>query len=240
MIPPPRKRAQALAQGRSARGRLLIPLALETAACVSARPLADFLSDPTQLANGLLELHRALGSDGVCCLLAGGAECASLDGAPPDVDTMCRPGTRVAASLEACRRLRTTLGDGAALLAGLTGPATLGRELGCDPAAASESFVGLARRFCAAGADLLLVFEPAPPTDEARWADGLRTAANVARFHRVFACLYDRPGPLPRAATVGVGDPVPQDGLVVTDTVLPPAADLAALQAWIAAPSPSG
>jgi hypothetical protein len=66
---PPRKRVQAMAQGRGAGERLVVPLALATAAQISARPLDEFFTDPTQLANGLLELQRAIASEGVVVAL---------------------------------------------------------------------------------------------------------------------------------------------------------------------------
>ena len=45
-----RKRAQAIAKGRGRDHRVIVPLAFETAARISARPLDAFRNDPTQLA----------------------------------------------------------------------------------------------------------------------------------------------------------------------------------------------
>jgi len=199
---PPRKRVQAMAQGRGQGERVVIPLAFDTAASITARPLEEFHHDPTQLANGLLELHRAIAADGLCVALADGFEYASADGGALEIETLCAAGTRVAASLEACRRLRATLGDGAALLAGLTGPATLARQFGVDETTAGAAFTVLVKRYCEAGCDLILACESRPADDEAAWTDALKTAANIARFHRAHALLRGVPGPL--AAPVGV------------------------------------
>ena len=62
---PARKRAQAIAQGRGRNERVVSPLAFAVAARISARPLAEFRSDATQLANGLGELQQALAADGL-------------------------------------------------------------------------------------------------------------------------------------------------------------------------------
>lgn len=233
---PPRKRVQAIVQGRGAGERLVIPLAFDTAASISARPLEDFRHDPTQLANGLLELHRTLGADGVCVALADGMELASADGGELDVDSLCSDGTRVAASLEACRRLRATLGDSAALLAGLTGPATLAVQFGIDEAAAGTAFAALVKRYCEAGCDLVLICEDAPAVDEAAWADALKTTANIARFHRAHALLLGVDGPLPAPVQVALAVSTRGGtGVVTTAGVVAVDADLEDLRGWVAA-----
>lgn len=232
---PPRKRVQAMAQGRGAGERLVIPLAFDTAASISARPLEDFRHDPTQLANGLLELQRTLGADGVCVALADGMELASADGGDLDVELWCGDGTRVAASLEACRRLRATLGDGAALLAGLTGPATLAAQFGVDEARAGAAFTALVKRYCEAGCDLVLICESSPSAS-ADWTDALKTAANIARFHRAHALLVGVDGPLPAPVQVALDDVRPGGaGLVTTAGVVPAETDLEALRSWVTA-----
>ncbi len=239
-LKPPRKRVQGMAQGRGQGERVVIPLAFDTAASISARPLEDFHHDPTQLANGLLELHKAIGADGVCVALADGFELASAAGGALDVDTLCAEGTRVAASLEACRRLRATLGDNAALLAGLTGPATLARQFGLDEAETGAAFTALLKRYCEAGCDVLLVCETETAQDGAAWADALKTAANIARFHRAQALLLGAPetsaAPLPAPVQVALEAAVSAaSGVIVTAEVLPAAADLEALRGWVAA-----
>lgn len=233
---PPRKRAQAMAQGRGQGERLVIPLAFDAAASISARPLEDFRHDPTQLANGLLEWHRALGADGVCVALADGFEHASATNGALELDALCAEGTRVAASLEACRRLRATLGDSAALLAGLSGPAMLARQFGVDEATAGAACTALVKRYCEAGCDLVLICEDEVAGDAAAWTDALKTAANIARFHRALACLRGVPGPLPAPVQVALDAAAPTaTGLIVTAEIVAPGVDLEALRAWVAA-----
>ncbi|MGE3773754.1 MAG: hypothetical protein AB7I32_12570, partial [Gammaproteobacteria bacterium] len=207
---PPRKRAQAIAQGRGQGERLVIPLAFDAAASISARPLEEFRHDPTQLANGLLEWHRTIGADGICVALADGFERASAADGELALDAPCAEGTRVAASLEACRRLRATLGDAAALLAGLTGPATLARQFGVDEATAGTAFTALVKRYCEAGCDLVLVCEEIAACDAMAWTAALKTAANIARFHRAHALLLGAAGPLPAPVQVAFGDAAPE------------------------------
>ncbi len=236
---PPRKRAQAMAQGRGQGDRLVIPLAFDAAASISARPLDEFHHDPTQLANGLLEWHRALGADGVCVALAGGFERASAADGALALELLCAEGTRVAASLEACRRLRASLGDTAAVLAGLTGPATLARQFDLDEATAGALYTGLVKRYCEAGCDLVLTCEEGSAVDAAAWTDALKTAANIARFHRAQALLLGAAGPLPAPVRVALDAAAPAaSGVIVTDEIIAPTADLEALRAWVTAQRP--
>ncbi len=223
-----------MAQGRGAAERVVVPLAFETAARISARPRDAFLLDPTQLANGLLELHRAIGADGIVCALGGGIELASADGGPLDAEALLRPGTRLAASLEACRRLRATLNDGVALLAGLAGPATLARQFGTGLATAGAALTGLAKHFCNAGLDILLVIEEDEPADAEDWAQTLRTTANVVRFHRGVACMWQRQGPFPATVAIALDAPVAAGpGVVTTAEFVPPDASIETLRQWV-------
>jgi len=224
-----------MAQGRGQGERVVIPLAFDVAAQISARPIEEFHRDPTQLANGLLELHRALGADGLCVALADGIEHASAADGTLDAAAPWAEGTRVAASLEACRRLRATLGDAAALLAGVTGPATLAHQFGVDDGTAGAAFTALVKHYCEAGSDVVLVWEQVAPRDDARWTDALKTAANIARFHRAQALLRGVAGPLPAPVQVGTDEAMPTaTGIIVTADVVPAAADLEALRTWVA------
>lgn len=228
-----------MAQGRGQGERLVIPLAFDAAASISARPLDEFHHDPTQLANGLLEWHRALAADGLCVALADGFERASAADGTLDVDALCAEGTRVAASLEACRRLRATLGDAAALLAGLSGPATLARQFEVDETTAGAAFTALLKRYCEAGCDLVLICEAQTANDATAWTDTLKTAANIARFHRAQALLLGTAGPLPAPVQVALDDAAPTaTGVIVTAEIVAPAADLEALRAWVSAQRP--
>jgi len=229
---PARKRVQAMAQGRGAGERLIVPLAFDTAASISARPLDDFRHDPTQLANGLLELHRAVGSDGICCALGG--EHPSEAGGPLDIELLCAPGTRVSAGLEACRRLRATVGDAAALLAGVTGPATLAARFDTDFATATAAFTALVKRYCDAGCDVIVVFEESQPGDADAWTDALRTAGNIARFHRALALSWDRDGPLPQPVKVELSAHAAGAGVITTTGPVAADESIETLRAWVA------
>lgn len=95
-----RGKAQAIAGGRGGQHTLAVPLAPRLAARIAERPWEAFLTDPTQLANGLGDLLDAVRPDGVAVTT-------------PSMDV---PGHREAA-LEATRRLRVSAGDGAVLVA---------------------------------------------------------------------------------------------------------------------------
>ncbi len=230
---PPRKRIQAMVQGRGGSERVVLPLALGAAAQISARPLDEFFTDPTQLANGLLELQRALGSEGVVVALGEGFERAS--GETLDLASLDQPGTRLAAALEATRRLRATLGDSAALLAGLTGPATLAQQFNTDLASAGAAFGTLVKAFCEAGIDILLCLDSAPAADAEVWQDALKTAGNIARFHRALPLCVAPDGPFPAPLALDLDAPVPlAAGVVVTAGRVPDDASIETLRQWVA------
>ena len=233
---PPRKRVQAMAQGRGAGERLVVPLALATAAQISARPLDEFFTDPTQLANGLLELQRAIGSEGIVVALGEGFERAS--GNQLDLAALDQPGSRLHTALEATRRLRATLGDSAALLAGLSGPARLSQDFGVDMSSAGSAFGTIVKAFCEAGADLILCLDEAPATDVELWQDALKTFGNIARFHRALPLCWGSGGPFPSPQLVALDAPSPVAAGIVT-TAEPVAADasIEALRHWVASVS---
>lgn len=110
---PARQRAQAIAaQTRrgvgGGRHTLAVPLAPRLAAKIAERPWEAFLTDPTQLANGLGDLIDAVAPCGVAVTL-------------PSVLAQDPDGVRRDAALEATRRLRTTVRDDTVLLAVLPG-----------------------------------------------------------------------------------------------------------------------
>ena len=102
---PPRARAQAIAARRGGQHTLAVPLAPRLAAKIAERPWDVFLTDPTQLANGLTDLLEAVRPDGLPVTLP--SILADDDGG----------GARRGAALEATRRLRMTVRDEAVLLA---------------------------------------------------------------------------------------------------------------------------
>jgi hypothetical protein len=103
---------------------------------------------------------------------------------------------RVAAAVEATRRLAATAGD-AALAAALCGPAQLAAQLGrapADPAVLEECgavLLALAQAFLAAGAHLLLVVEAEPVSRAAAggWRSAVTPLVNVARFRQAAAAV---------------------------------------------------
>lgn len=224
------RRARAIVQGRGREHRVVVPLAFEVAARISARPLDAFRTDPTQLANGLGELQRAIAADGIVVACAGGMERASA--ARCEAAAIMAAGP-VAASLEACQRLRASHGDDVALVAGLSGPATLARDFGVDVSAAGAVFGELVKAFCAAGTQLVLVFEDAAGEHGEDWRAALRTADNIARFHQAGVMGWRVAGlaaPVMQALDAPSGDGL---GFVMTDAPVPADADIAALAAWV-------
>jgi hypothetical protein len=102
---PARQRAQAIAARRGGQHTLAVPLAPRLAAKIAERPWEAFLTDPTQLANGLNDFLEAVRPDGVSVTVA---------------EHVTDPAHREA-GLEATRRLRATVGDSAVLLAVVPG-----------------------------------------------------------------------------------------------------------------------
>jgi hypothetical protein len=192
---------------------LVCPLVLAQAAEIEALPAGQFLTDPTKLANGLRALHGAFGTDVIVTAAADDlAVCSLTAAAAGDLPAAVTGHPRVAAAVEATRRLAATAED-AVLAAALCGPAQLTAQLGRppDPAALEDCgavLLALAKAFLEAGAHLLLVVEAEPVFRPA--ADGWRSAVtplvNVARFRQaaaavVLADLADA-GLAPRGAVV--------------------------------------
>lgn len=120
---------------------------------------------------------------------------------------------RVPVALEVVRRLRVMLRDEPALLVGLTGPVTLAQQLagddvverlegGADEAAFVEDLaaglLALARTFCQAGADVIVVTEQALPDSIVDfWQWEVSSMWNVIRFHEVLPVLFYGSGVVP-------------------------------------------
>jgi hypothetical protein len=165
---------------------LVCPLVLSQAAEIEALPPGQFLTDPTKLANGLRALHGAFGTDVIVTAAADDLAACSLATGHP----------RVAAAVEATRRLAATAED-AALAAALCGPAQLAAQLGRPPADSAvleecgAVLLALAKAFLAAGAHLLLVVEagPVPPAAASSWRSAVTPLVNVARFRQAPAAV---------------------------------------------------
>jgi hypothetical protein len=77
-----RKIAKAIARGRTLDHRLIIPLAFEVAAQISARPAHEFRTDPTQLTNGPGGQINASSLAGLAAVSAAAANAAAQAGRP--------------------------------------------------------------------------------------------------------------------------------------------------------------
>jgi acetophenone carboxylase len=195
---------------------------LVQAAEIEALPVTEFLTNPTKLAKGLTALHQALGTDAV---VTAGADALLAEAAGAELDwsayppkVVSHPGAggslplevaeratthpRVEAAVEATARLAATVPRDPALVAALTGPATLAAQVGGEwftatanngspEAGAFLEAVGqvalaVTRRFLEAGASLVVLVEeqaPPEPVHEA-WRSAVTPLANVTRFHQ--------------------------------------------------------
>ena len=196
---PARSRARLLARHGRVSPALVCPLVLVQAAEIEALPEERFLTDATKLANGLRALREAFGHDVIVTAAADDLAAAAARAGAAAQQASAQQAVqhpRVAAAVEATRRLAVTADD-AALAVALCGPARLAAQLGRSPAdqAALETcgavLLTLAKAFLEAGADLLLLVEAEPLSMAS--AGGWRSAAtplvNVARFHQAAAAL---------------------------------------------------
>jgi len=229
--PTARARGRLLVRGQSIAPALFVPLFHAVACQIESLAARDFLDDAGKLARGLGALHDAVRSDAlVCCCSAGiEAEAAgadlSWDAYPPRVVSAperevaiseLSRSPRLAAALEATRRLSATARGEPLLVAALTGPATLAAQLGGDDSAPSIARVGeragaigvdLAGQFCRAGASLIVLLEESVPgsgKDLALWRSTLSPILKVARFYQALAVVVSAT-PLIQA-TLGLGE----------------------------------
>lgn len=212
-----RAAARALVQGR-ADGGIAVPLALPTAARIRERDWQDFLEDPTQLANGIRDLHQAVAPGGLVV-----SDAATL---LEQADAGLASGPHARAVIEAVGRLRSSLGDEVALVAPLPGAARLAAAGVTSPRDAVQE---LGKELLGAGADVLLVLDEGSPDP------GLSTLANIARFHQggVAAVGAAVSAPLVPARELPLDDPADGDGLIVTEGIVPRETDITVLEDWI-------
>jgi hypothetical protein len=205
-----RSRARLLARSGRVAPALVCPLILAQAAEIEALPADRFLTDATKLANGLRALHDAFGTDVIVTAaaddLAVAAASAAGDLTAAVAAATSSPGAadagpvtghlRVAAAVEATRRLAATAED-AALAAALCGPAGLAAQLGrspADPAVLEQCgavLLALAKAFLTAGAHLLLIVETGsvPLEGASGWRSAVTPLVNVARFRQAAAAV---------------------------------------------------
>ena len=202
-----RSRAKLLARHGRVSPALVCPLVVAQAAEIEALPEERFLTDATKLANGLRALHTSFGNDVIVTAAADDLAATAARAGSPAADP------RVAAAVEATRRLAVTADD-AALAVALCGPARLAAQFGHSPAddAALETcgavLLTLAKAFLEAGANLLLLVEAEPllAVSAGGWRSAATPLINVARFHQAAAAvvLADSAGAAiaPRGAVV--------------------------------------
>lgn len=202
-------------------GTVAVPLALAPAARIAERDWAAFLTDPTQLANGLRDLIDAVNPDAVPLTSDDELLTEATSGAGSQ-------GPHLQAAQEAARRLRQSLGDRVALVGVLPGPARVAAATRHDVPAATEVVQALGERLLAAGADVLLI------RDEGESDAALSTLANIARFHRALALAVGQPASgLPEVTRRPLQSPAPAAGVVVTDQQLPRDIDFTLLEDWL-------
>lgn len=213
-----RAKVQDLALGRGS-GAIAVPLALPTAARIQERDWEDFLEDPTQLANGLRDLHQAVGADGLAVSQADVLLEQSRDG--------LGAGAHALAVVEAVRRLRASLGDTAALVAPIPGPSRL-IQARVDAEAASGQVQQFGKDLLSVGADVILVLDHWPPHPS------LSTLGNIARFHQgVVAVVGEAVGQLVQAHERPLDNPGSVDGLVITAGEVPRDTDITVIEDWL-------
>jgi len=179
-----RKIAKAIARGRTLDHRLIIPLAFEVAAQISARPAHEFRTDPTQLTNGLVELQKLTGADGIVCSLGWESELESSQGKGLNLELISSFGP-VFASLTSVGRLRETFEDDSVLVVGVNGPKRLSKQFDLAVEDTFEFFCGLTKKYCEAGVDVVLLLEDEDFSEEEKWCSGVKTAENICKFHQV-------------------------------------------------------
>jgi uroporphyrinogen-III decarboxylase len=221
MAQTPRARARMLARSGRAQPGLFAPLVLAQAAEIEALALAEFLTNPTKLAKGLAALHQALGTDAITTAGDDGLLAEAL-GAELDWSTY-PPGVvghplgigkgasseRVDAAVEATARLAATAPGDPVLVAALTGPATLARQVAGDGFAALDAaeatsvveelgalVLEVLKRFLEAGTNLVVVVEDAaPPAGVTEgWRSAVTPLVNVTRFHQAAPVMVVRDG----------------------------------------------
>ena len=225
--PTARARGRLLVRGQSIAPALFVPLFHAVACQIESLAARDFLDDAGKLARGLGTLRDAVPNDALVCCCSAGIE-AEAAGAelswkvyPPRVVSaperevaiaeMSR-SPRLAAALEATRRLSATARGEPLLVAALTGPATLAAQLGGDDSARSIERAGaigvdLAGQFCRAGASLIVLLEESVPGSRenlALWRSTLSPILKVARFYQALAVVVSAT-PLIQA-TLGLGE----------------------------------
>lgn len=219
--------------GEQAPVRVFAPIAYAVAAQIESWPLAEFLAEPTRLVKGLSALQQTLGTDVIFCAASAAIESEALGAGldwsaypprvmagsasgktlPEDPSESLTQGARLAASVEAARRMTATLRGTPALGVALTGVATLAAEL-CSagfvlPSGlpddddgwleyAGRVLLAAAKACMLAGVSLVLLLEhelpPQSQRSHAAWLAAMKPLANLANFHKALVAVVPRAG----------------------------------------------
>jgi uroporphyrinogen-III decarboxylase len=230
----PRGMIKALLKGELPARPLLMPTIFSLGSRLEGLPLRDFQRNPTKIANALRQIHKALKVDGLACYFdpfleveaLGGtldwlpngsatlADCpyAGLDdlGKLPSPEQVIQKG-RIRVAADVLHRMRMMLHDDPALMAGVTGPLTLARQLLGEASGeiplellqyASEVSAAICRNFLESGADVIFLTESSLPQMSREswefWASLLDPIINVIRFYESLPVLLLKDGSGPR------------------------------------------
>jgi len=216
-----RRRMAELARGAGKpQAPLFAPILFAVASQIESLPIAEFVGDAAKLGKGLSELRRALGINSIDVAVPSAMEAEALGAAvelsnwPPRITAMPARESldlddpaagfadcaRLQASLEATQRLAASEASQPVLIAVLTGPAALLRQLAPDARGADlenlydfagRALAALARLYAEAGVNVVALEEAAVPDAAVEaWHNALSPIANVARFHKVPPLLY--------------------------------------------------
>jgi hypothetical protein len=222
----PRQMIKALVRGEPVGRPLLLPVVFSLGSRLENLPLCDFLANPTKIANASRQIRGTLKVDGLACywdpFLEVEALGSTVEWSQDGLRTLRTPGLksieelrqrvevaggvakmgRVRFAIEVVQRLKAMLKDEPALMARVTGPHTLARQLAGPSNAVSTDCLGFAAEITAwlvksyleAGADVVFIAESDFPKqstgDFSQWKALLEPVVNVIRFFEALPILW--------------------------------------------------
>ena len=229
----PRQMVDGILQGIAPPRPLFLPIVFSHGARIENVPLRAFVANPTKISNSLRQIRAYLHPDGVSCYFDSYLEAEALGGVlqweaddrPPmlrwpsniargewpkdsrTLEELAKKG-RVAIGVDVIRRMKSLLRDDCLLMAGVTGPYTLGALLaqqspGDAPHSenvpdaaldlAAAMIAPIATAFLEAGANVIFIREDILPAlsaeDAENWAARLGTTVNIIRFYQALPVL---------------------------------------------------
>lgn len=265
----PRQALRSLLDGIAPPRPLFLPVVFSLGARVENVAWRTFVANPTKISSALRQIRAHLRADGVTCYFdplleaeaLGGVLSWKSDSGPAEIswpmavsqaplpeglhspEEAARSG-RVPVAVEVIRRLKSLLQDGPLLMAGVTGPLTLGAMLvqARDRAApgptdvpdaaisiAGAAVAAIAREFLEAGAEVILIHDRIfPPSAEmaAEWRSQLETLTNIVRFYDALPLLIEGCGAspsYPNCSVMGSAGERFEPGAGMPGIALPPA-----------------